>query len=459
MTCDEAEILLHALIDGELDAGHAREVEEHIAGCPHCTAQLAAYREMSKAMAGADLRYAAPPELRRRIEASLPRTEASLPRTRAPNRRSVLKGFAMGSAVSAIAATGLFAIVLRDDDQQRILSEVVSAHLRSLQAGHLTDVVSTDQHTVKPWFNGKLDVSPPVIDLTAQGFTLIGGRLDYVDARAIGAIVYRRRSHVINLFVAQTPSTERRAAKTETIQGFNIRRWSDRGLNYWAVSDLAADELAEFGEKFEAAMKGTGYELCGPRFADSEFHVPRFNRHCNIAQAISTSSFRRMRIESSGAGPESILPAGVMDSGLALRTPRNDDVLRHTFAISPRDAPEFCKYRLPFARPRAQCYPKRGAGNAGRSTRPQPCVQKVESTQASHHGHAGITRHSPRNGFNGLLRASPVTGLFCHRRRVKLSSTELDASVGASGPHDFAVRLKRLRLWRHPRPPHPAPRP
>jgi anti-sigma factor RsiW len=258
MTCDEAEILLHALIDGELDAGHAREVEDHIANCPNCTAQLAAYREMSKAIAGADLRYTAPPELRRRIEASLPQTEASLQQTRAPNRRSVLKGFAMGSAVSAIAATGLFAIVLRGDDEQRIMSEVVSAHLRSLQAGHLTDVVSTDQHTVKPWFNGKLDVSPPVIDLTAQGFTLIGGRLDYVDARAIGAIVYRRRSHVINLFIAQTPGTERHAAKTETIQGFNIRRWSDRGLNYWAVSDLAADELAEFGEKFEAAIKNSG---------------------------------------------------------------------------------------------------------------------------------------------------------------------------------------------------------
>ena len=128
----------------------------------------------------------------------------------------------MGSAVSALAATGLVAIVLSKDDQQRIESEVVSAHLRSLQAGHLTDVISTDQHTVKPWFNGKLDVSPPVVDLTAQGFTLIGGRLDYVDARAIAAIVYRRRAHVINLFVAQTASTERQPARIETIQGFNI---------------------------------------------------------------------------------------------------------------------------------------------------------------------------------------------------------------------------------------------
>jgi anti-sigma factor RsiW len=248
MTCDEAEILLHALIDGELDAGHAREVEDHIAGCPGCAAQVKAYREMSRTIAGADLRYAAPPLLRRRIE-------AALPQARVPSRRAVLRGFAMGSAVSAIAATGLVAIVLRGDDEARIQSEVVSAHLRSLQAGHLTDVLSTDQHTVKPWFNGKLDVAPPVVDLTAQGFTLIGGRLDYVDARAIGAIVYRRRAHVINLFVAQTASAERQAARIETIQGFNIRRWSERGLNYWAVSDLAADELADFGEKFETAMR------------------------------------------------------------------------------------------------------------------------------------------------------------------------------------------------------------
>jgi anti-sigma factor RsiW len=250
MTCDEAEILLHALIDGELDAGHAREVEDHIAGCPRCAAELAAYRQMSNAISGANLRFTAPPELRRRIEAALPRVAAP------PSRRAVLRGFAMGSAVSALAATGLVAIVLRNDDAQRIEAEVVSAHLRSLQAGHLTDVISTDQHTVKPWFNGKLDVSPPVVDLTAQGFTLIGGRLDYVDARPIGAIVYRRRAHVINLFVAQTASTERHAAKMDTIQGFNIRRWSEQGLNYWAVSDVAADELIEFGEKFEAAMRG-----------------------------------------------------------------------------------------------------------------------------------------------------------------------------------------------------------
>ena len=139
MTCDEARILLHALLDNELDACHAREVEAHIASCPDCAAEFAAQREMQRVLADINLRYTAPASLRARIEASLPQA----PRQQ-PSRRSVLRGFAMGSAVSALAASGVVAVVLRQDDQQRILSEVVSAHLRSLQAGHLIDVVSTD---------------------------------------------------------------------------------------------------------------------------------------------------------------------------------------------------------------------------------------------------------------------------------------------------------------------------
>jgi anti-sigma factor RsiW len=249
MNCEEAGILLHALIDGELDAGHAREVEAHIAGCATCAAQLREFAEMRRAMNPVALRHAAPASLRASIEGKLPAPEA------VASRRSVIKGFAFGAAASAIAASGLLVVVMRRDDERRIVGEVVSAHLRSLQAQHLTDVQSTDQHTVKPWFNGRLDVAPPVVELTAQGFTLLGGRLDYVDAKPVAVIVYRRRVHVINLFCAPAPGVARRIATMVSLQGFNVRSWTENGLGLWAVSDINADELAEFGEKFEAALR------------------------------------------------------------------------------------------------------------------------------------------------------------------------------------------------------------
>ncbi|MGH9806362.1 MAG: anti-sigma factor family protein, partial [Terriglobia bacterium] len=190
MNCDEAGIRLHALIDGELDAGNAREVEAHIVTCPHCAAQLRDMQELRKAMAPAGLGYSAPASLRSRIEGKLPSPAAAR-----SSRRAIVKGFAMGTAATALAASGLLLLVTRRNDEQRILDEIVSAHLRSLQGQHLTDVVSSDQHTVKPWFNGRLDASPPVMDLTAQGFTLLGARIDFVDAKPVAAIVYRRRAH------------------------------------------------------------------------------------------------------------------------------------------------------------------------------------------------------------------------------------------------------------------------
>jgi anti-sigma factor RsiW len=247
MTCDETAVLLHALIDGELDAFHAREVEAHAASCARCAAELAAARDLQRTLRRDDLRYAAPASLRTSIDRAMPQPSA------ATSRRSLLKGLALGSVVGAAAAAGVSLVIVRGDRDSRILGEAVSAHLRSLQAEHLTDVLSSDRHTVKPWFNGRIDLAPPVIDLTAQGFTLIGGRLDFIDGKPVAAIVYRRRVHVINLFVMQDMGLTLTAPKLEIIQGFNVLRWTDQGFNLLAISDLAQDELQEFQAKFEAA--------------------------------------------------------------------------------------------------------------------------------------------------------------------------------------------------------------
>jgi anti-sigma factor RsiW len=265
MNCADTEIMLHALIDGELDAGHARDVEAHVATCPACAEELKTFRAMRATMAQANLKEAAPAHLRNRIEAALavPAAEVSAPRqswlaSARASWKNFFGGFAVGTALSAAVAASLVIAVVRNDQNQQIASDVVSAHLRSLQAGHLTDVETSDQHTVKPWFNGKLDVAPPVIDLTAQGFTLIGGRLDYINGQPVASIVYRRRKHVINLFVAQQLGAAAHGVKDEIVQGFNIRHWSESGLDLWAVSDIDAGELDEFGQKFTAALHAPG---------------------------------------------------------------------------------------------------------------------------------------------------------------------------------------------------------
>lgn len=253
MTCDEAKLQLHALLDGELDARRAEEVEAHIAGCASCATEFAQFREIRHAMSGASLRFAAPELLRARINAMVPEPPAR--KSAAPSRRSLLRGFAFGSMVSAAAAASLLFVVMRSDGDQRILDDVALAHLRSLQAGRLTDVPSSDQNAVKPWFSGKVAVAPPVMDLTAQGFTLVGGRVDTIEGKPVAAIVYRRGQHVINLFVAAAASTGHTAAQGETVQGFSTQRWSDQGMRFFAISDLSEDELRDFHVKFETGLR------------------------------------------------------------------------------------------------------------------------------------------------------------------------------------------------------------
>jgi anti-sigma factor RsiW len=253
MNCEATQVLLHGLIDGELDAVHARDVEVHTASCSRCGASLRGYRRMRGAIRTQTLRYEAPEHLRRRVVAALPRPVVPAQRAAAASRFSMLKGFGMGSFASAALAACLLLFVAHSDQDQRLVGDAVSAHLRSLH-GQLIDVKSTDQHTVKPWFNGRIEFSPPVIDLKAQGFTLVGGRLDYIDGRPVAAIVYERGGHVINLFVSQ-PQVAAQTQSVEKLQGFNVWRWSWSDLGFSAVSDLNAEEFNEFCEKLKDAVR------------------------------------------------------------------------------------------------------------------------------------------------------------------------------------------------------------
>jgi anti-sigma factor RsiW len=249
MNCEAAKPLVYALVDGELDAGHAQEVEAHVASCRHCAAMLASARDLHQAMTQLDLRYRAKLRLSSRIEAALPR-----PARVTTDRRTLLKGFAFGATLSsAVAATGLI-LLIKDDREQRMAADVLSAHLRSLQSARVTDIETSDQHAVKPWFNGKVDIAPPVVDLTAKGFTLLGGRLDYVDGRPSAVIVYKRRKHIIDLFVEQNAPESKQPASAIELRGFNILHWAEAGLSFWAISDIDASELSEFKKKLSAAL-------------------------------------------------------------------------------------------------------------------------------------------------------------------------------------------------------------
>ena len=258
MNCSDAEVLIHALLDGELDAGHTRDVEAHLARCENCAGKLAAYRAMRQAMADANLKEAAPAHLRRRVEAALPAVPAAqnvtrLDSRRRPNRRSFVGGFAVGAVLSAAVAASLVLVVTRDDEDHRLAGEVVSAHLRSLQPGHLTDVETSDQHTVKPWFNGRLAEAPRVIDLAKDDFPLAGGRVDVVDRAPAATLVYRHRKHLISLVEVPAHGRADAAPVRGVSEGYNIVHWTEGGVTYWAVSDIGAGDLEEFVQKFRAA--------------------------------------------------------------------------------------------------------------------------------------------------------------------------------------------------------------
>jgi anti-sigma factor RsiW len=280
VNCTEARALLHAYADGELGLESALEFERHLEQCVDCTRERAALAALSAALGDPALRFSAPDALRRRVDAALAgeATTAAATGPRAPSTRTAawrrgwsvgrgdgggLLGWAAGWVVAG-AALAMLALVMFNGSRGRwrpfgngalfdggapadvIAREVLTSHLRSLMPGHLMDVISTDQHTVKPWFDGRVDFSPPVADFAAAGFRLIGGRLDYLDGRPVAVLVYQRRKHIVNVFVWPSPDGSQSAIENTTHDGYNLLHWRRGGMNYWMASDLNAQEMSNF---------------------------------------------------------------------------------------------------------------------------------------------------------------------------------------------------------------------
>ena len=236
-SCDRA-LLLQAEFDGELDAAQSAELAQHRETCAECRANWATLEASRKAVR--ELPYhAAPAALRATLAAKLAPAPAPQPHVRHRWWREPLS-FAVGAALAA-----MLLLVVRPQGNDALLASLVDDHVRSLQPGHFYDVASSDKHTVKPWFDGKLDFAPPVKDLSAEGYPLVGGRLDYLGGRAVAALAYEHGKHPINLFVwpAGTGATTPTASVRE---GYNVLHWDSDGMTLWAVSDMEKGELEEF---------------------------------------------------------------------------------------------------------------------------------------------------------------------------------------------------------------------
>lgn len=238
--------LLHAYVDGELDLANARETERHLQSCADCRGTERAIRDLREALISDATAHRAPARLRRNVRAALRREAKSSRQTLSPWLM-----FATGTAFAAVILGFALFQTTRAARSNAIVDQVVANHVRSLLAAHLVDVVSSDQHTVKPWFDGKIDFAPEVHDLSANGFPLVGGRLDYLDGKTVVALVYKRNKHPINLFSTPEPTNRSTSPTVETRRGYNVLSWTNNGMKYWAVSDLNEAELRQFTELFE----------------------------------------------------------------------------------------------------------------------------------------------------------------------------------------------------------------
>ena len=250
MNCHDMTELLHAHLDQELDPVRSLEAEQHLKECPACLRRYQELQALRKVIAGRRLYFEAPPGLAKRVRTAV--RQAS--RAQAPPARQLwhlslfwLRMLAPAAAIALALLVGL-PWLTHPSAESRLAQEIVSAHVRSLMADHLTDVASTDQHTVKPWFTGKVTFSPPVANLAAQGFPLIGARLDVLEEQPVAALVYQRRKHFINLFI--WPSARNVSAREKSLaqRGYNLVHWTEGGMDYWAVSDVSRTDLQEFAQ-------------------------------------------------------------------------------------------------------------------------------------------------------------------------------------------------------------------
>ncbi len=248
LNCEDVRPLIEAYVDGELASVRAASLEAHVAGCPACSAALGQQRGLRAALRSRAPYHRAPPGLLEGIVARTTRPEgpSNASRTKATGRVPSWQRWALPLAASLVLAILIDSSLQFRRAGDRLAGEILDAHVRSLMAEHLADVPSTDQHTVKPWFADKLDFSPPVRDLAANGFPLAGGRLDFIDHHPVAALIYRHRLHVINVFIWPSASDRRSAPTDQTREGFNLVHWRADGMELWAVSDLNADELDQF---------------------------------------------------------------------------------------------------------------------------------------------------------------------------------------------------------------------
>jgi anti-sigma factor RsiW len=241
MNCQQAKLLIEPYADGELDAAAILELEEHIHDCSACALEWRNAQALKKALKQDALYFTAPKELRRKVKAELYSQFATKSRWNFWNWNWLTA--TTTSVATACLALLLIVTLTRPSAQQQLTQEIVSSHIRSLMASHIMDVASTDQHTVKPWFAGKLDFSPPVKDLAAQGFSLIGGRLDYLGGRSVAALVYQHNKHFINVFI--WPVANAGASEQESYHGYNIVSFDAGGFQYYLVSDMDEPGLTQ----------------------------------------------------------------------------------------------------------------------------------------------------------------------------------------------------------------------